>query len=428
MGWGLRGTAMVGAFALGLGAFQLGVDVSERPGISSAPLWTQAYYALGLFVLGGLDLGVPSSGPWVGRSMLWVAYFLAPLITTSAVIEAVLRAIDPQRLQPMGMRDHIVVVGMGRLGLLYVEALRTREPDRRVLGIDLRDGGPHIHEAEERFGVRLLCGDATSNATREAMRLDQAAGVVLVTDNDLTNLDVAAEIVDCAPKLADRVAVHLSDIGLKRTIQRSLRGSALHDPEVLAVRKDYLFNAHHMAAKHLVRTDLVRHFKATAGMDVVVLAGFGRFGSTILEVLQQESRDALQLVVIVDRNAQAAERRFTTQVGFRPGFAHLAVDGDADDPATWDRVEAAVAPRRAAGMTEPAYIMATDDDALNLRAALWIRERDPEARIVVRCFRASAFTHRVSAQAGLTVFGVSGLLVESMAELHESWFEGDSNR
>ena len=57
-----RGLILVLVFLLGLTAFCGGADVSERD-VSSTDFMTKVYYTLGLFVLGGLDLGVPTGGP-----------------------------------------------------------------------------------------------------------------------------------------------------------------------------------------------------------------------------------------------------------------------------------------------------------------------------------------------------------------------------
>ena len=65
-------------------AFEVGVDVSERPGVPQASWSVQLYYAVGLFVLGGMDLGVPVGGPIWARALLWLCYFLGPAITTTS--------------------------------------------------------------------------------------------------------------------------------------------------------------------------------------------------------------------------------------------------------------------------------------------------------------------------------------------------------
>ena len=81
-------------FVAGLLAFAGGAEVSELD-VSKLGLLGKAYYTLGLFILAGIDIGVPSGGPGWAQGMLWFAYFAAPAITTSAVVEAVLRALRP---------------------------------------------------------------------------------------------------------------------------------------------------------------------------------------------------------------------------------------------------------------------------------------------------------------------------------------------
>ena len=80
---------------MGLTACWAGVGVTDRDGVGQADFMTKVYYTLGLFVLGGLDLGVPQGGPRWAQALLWFAYFGAPAITTSALVEGVLRAIRP---------------------------------------------------------------------------------------------------------------------------------------------------------------------------------------------------------------------------------------------------------------------------------------------------------------------------------------------
>ena len=82
-------------FLCGFLGFASGVSLTERPEVTSAGLLTKAYYSLGLFVVGGLDIGTPTSGPWLGRVVLWVAYFGAPVFTASALIEALITDIRP---------------------------------------------------------------------------------------------------------------------------------------------------------------------------------------------------------------------------------------------------------------------------------------------------------------------------------------------
>ena len=90
----------------------------------------------------------------------------------------------------------------------------------------------------------------------------------------------------------------------------------------------------------------------------------------------------------------------------------------------WDDVHAELAAEPASGAppVPPVFVLGSDDDGLNLRTALWLQKREPEARIVCRAFYDSSFTRNLSAQGGFDVFAVSSLLRQALAERHRSWF------
>ena len=79
----VRIAGVCAVFALALVAFVSGVTTSGVPDMAGQSILAWTYYAGGLFVFGGLDLGTPVGGPTVGRAALWCAYFLAPTITTT---------------------------------------------------------------------------------------------------------------------------------------------------------------------------------------------------------------------------------------------------------------------------------------------------------------------------------------------------------
>lgn len=105
-----RALAFAAAWITGFVGFLAGTGVSER---DVSGIIESAYYALGLFVLGGLDLGTPVGGPAYGRVLLWTAYFAAPLITVSALIEAAARIISPLAFRIRPLSDHVVLGGRG---------------------------------------------------------------------------------------------------------------------------------------------------------------------------------------------------------------------------------------------------------------------------------------------------------------------------
>jgi len=159
LGW--RWIAVASLFVLGLGSFAAGVTLSERPFTESDGLAVQIYYILGLFVVGGLDLGVPTGGPVWARGLLWITYFGAPLLTASAVIEAVIRVINPQQWLLRNLENHIVIFGSGDLTTSYLRMLRRQSPHDRVIVVDDHFNSIREQELQQRYGVVTIVGDLT---------------------------------------------------------------------------------------------------------------------------------------------------------------------------------------------------------------------------------------------------------------------------
>lgn len=433
-GWVWRFALAVLITAVAVAAFRSGVGVSAREGVEAAGLATQLYYAIGLFVLGGLDLGLPTGGPAWANTMLWGAYFVAPALTAGALAEALLRVWNPTWWRLRGLKDHVAVVGMGQIGTLYLEGMRRTDPKRRVLVVDRKANNVNAVNAQTRHRAVFLNGDIGTQATRDAMRLDRAAGVVLTTGSDLVNLEASTDILREHPRLAGRVVSHVADVAMERTIA-GLNSGPL-DPEVTAPKasghtlsRQMLFNGHRIAADEMVKRRLSPRFHATAFPDMVVIAGFGRFGQTILELLQSHSAGEFSTVLIIDRVAHLRRRQFEQHVGVQGDYRLETLEANMADPETWTKVnqilsEAAPDPQQRSAI----FILGTDDDPLNLRTAMTLRRLSKNDYIVVRCFSDSSLTRQFSREGDFEVFGVSSLLRDALGQRHEDWFGGSDSR
>ena len=182
-------------------------------------------------------------------------------------------------------------------------------------------------------------------------------------------------------------------------------------------KRVHLFNTHKIAAERLYREHFEAYFAATLPEDIIVLAGFGRFGQTILEYLQREARGEIERAVVVDSRAERQTRLFRAQVPGFEGCELVTIEGDLDEPQTWEEVD------RAIGVTDvrPVYVIATDDEQVNLRTAVSLRSLDPEAKILVRTLYRSGFSDRIAEEMSFTVLPIDRLLREALRERQESW-------
>ena len=398
-----RGSLIVAAFLCGWVGLMAGAGVSERPLLQGGAL-ERAYYALGLFVMGGLDLGVPVGGPAWARGMLWVSYFASPLITASALIEAGLRLVAPLALKVRPLRNHVVVGGAGRLSMLYVSRLRAVRPEVTIVVVEKDPNHPALNEFRDVHRAMVLVGDVTNDGVLGRIQMNRAARVVLLTGDDFVNLDAAAKSLRLAPGLAGRIVVHVSNLGF----MRETAGSSV-------AQNCVIFNGHEAAATALVREHLLKRFHSTPNRDFVVLAGFGRFGQTVLHELQEHALGSFGHVLMIDGNATRGVRAFEEFPGFDADYQRTVIDGDVLDPDIWQRVGAAV---DEADM-DPVVILGTGNDGTNLHAAFLAQKRHPGAYLIVRSFRASPFTAEIASEADFKAFDLAGLIQGGMPA---DWF------
>jgi hypothetical protein len=210
-------------------------------------------------------------------------------------------------------------------------------------------------------------------------------------------------MLEQVPDLAGRVVLHLGNLGLLHSLHLTR-----------AMRRNAFFNSHEIAARQLVQGHLLSRFESTAHTDLVLLAGFGRFGQCVLQTLQEQALGKFDEVVIVDREARSKLSAFADRVGIEDGYVPRAVGGNLMDCELWTRLERELNLRQRA----PLIVVGTDDDMVNLERALWLRDRYPEAFIVVRQFRRSTFSEEIARERGLLLFAVADLI---SAAIPEAW-------
>lgn len=394
----MRGIGFAAVYGAALAGFLLGVDASERSLIGSG-VAEKAYYALGLFVLGGLDIGTPVGGPGYARVLLWFAYFAAPVVTASALLEAVARLIRPLAFRVRPLRSHIVLAGAGRLTRLYIRKLRAQDQRRTLVVVERDPQHPSLRQLRDVHRVVVVIGDISNDDVLRRLRLDRAHRVLLLTSDDFANLDAAAKILRLAPSVKGRIVAHVSDPGFIRSTAGSSVAAGCE-----------LFNGHEFAAKRLVRDRLIDRFKATKDLDLVVLAGFGRFGQTVLHQLELLAGGSFGEVVLIDIDATRHARSFDSRVGFGEGYSRMVLDGDLLDPVLWQEVDRAI---RAHG-DPPVIVFGSGDDSINLQAAMTAREQYPKASIVVRSFQESPFTAEIAREVDVHDFNLGSLILDGM--------------
>jgi Trk K+ transport system NAD-binding subunit/multidrug transporter EmrE-like cation transporter len=149
-------------------------------------------------------------------------------VTLSTVILALItNALVSRRIEQSlgqgsihGMDDHVVLVGLGAVGLRVLEGLRAQGRD--VVVVERDESNRYVQHARG-LGAPVVHGDATLGQTLRSVNLAKAGAVAILTSDDLVNLETGLAVRD---ELADRwvevpVVLRVFDRALGSRLQRT---------------------------------------------------------------------------------------------------------------------------------------------------------------------------------------------------------------
>lgn len=132
---------------------------------------------------------------------LQAMFFLYPVLGQVVLIEGVIafalllrdRRLNERSwciMMARALSDHIVLVGLGRLGVRTFRLLRRLGED--VVVIERDPDNPFLDEVR-RDGSPLILGDARREALLEEAHVARARSIILATNDDLANLEAALD-------------------------------------------------------------------------------------------------------------------------------------------------------------------------------------------------------------------------------------------
>jgi len=206
---------------------------------------------------------------------------------TAAVVEAVVSA----RLAlasgglTVPVRDHFVVVGLGDVGTRVLAALDDAGED--VVGIDMDPNARGVAVARQRR-VPVVIGDAKLDATLRSAYVQSAHGLVVLTSNDLINLETA--LIGRKLGEPDHTVLRLFDAEFAERVQRAFGFAVSRSVSSLAAPSF----AAAMLGKEVVATIAV-HRRVLVVAEIAVGAGSPLEGQSVAQV---EREGETQLVAI----------------------------------------------------------------------------------------------------------------------------------
>jgi Trk K+ transport system NAD-binding subunit len=113
------------------------------------------------------------------------------LLTNALVSRRLAQSLGHGRIP--GMHGHVVLVGLGSVGMKVLEGLL--DAGAEVVVIERMENNPYLTEARA-LQAPLVIGDATLARTLDSVNLSEAAAVAILTSDDLTNIETGLAIRD----------------------------------------------------------------------------------------------------------------------------------------------------------------------------------------------------------------------------------------
>jgi hypothetical protein len=149
------------------GAAKTLVTVDPNDEVAEGPTWFKLVIAIAMLV-----------------ALVFEAFFTAGIV--NRLIDRRLTGLAGSRAVPR--RDHVVVVGLGQVGLRL--CLLLRDASIPVVAVDGREDGENVGHARE-AGLPVVIGRGGDPSVLRRLSLRHAKAVAAVTDDDLQNLGVA---------------------------------------------------------------------------------------------------------------------------------------------------------------------------------------------------------------------------------------------
>jgi Trk K+ transport system NAD-binding subunit len=145
---------------------------------------------------------------------LCLATLMFALLTNVLVTHRIEESLGRRRIT--GLAGHVVVVGLGSIGVRVVELLHAA--GSQVVVVDSDESNRYLAQLRA-IGVPVVIADATLPQTLQSVNLAEARAVAVLTSDDLVNLETALAVQDQDKEMP--VVLRLFDRQLALTVEKS---------------------------------------------------------------------------------------------------------------------------------------------------------------------------------------------------------------
>ena len=150
---------------------------------------TSATVGFGDFSFAHENFGMQVFAIWLIVAGTTVVSLLFAFVTNALVSRRIEASLG--RAKVRGTEGHVILIGLGSVGMRILDGLRKR--GKEVVVIE-RDEDNRYSSQARLLGVRVILGDATLERTLEAANLSTASAVAVMTSDDMTNIEAGLAV------------------------------------------------------------------------------------------------------------------------------------------------------------------------------------------------------------------------------------------
>jgi Trk K+ transport system NAD-binding subunit len=161
---------------------------------------------------------------------LFVAVFFA-LVTNVLVSRRLEESFGRQKIT--ALRGHVLVIGLGTVGLRVARQLR--DAGREVVVVEMNERNRHLGQVRA-LGVPVVIADATLPEVLRSVRLAAASAVAIMTSDDLANLETGLAVRDQlgTRRAATPVVLRIFDPQLAHSVKETFGFTSVRSTAALA--------------------------------------------------------------------------------------------------------------------------------------------------------------------------------------------------
>lgn len=377
-----------------------------------------AYCSLSLFIMGGIDIGNPTGEALWIKSLLWVSYVLAPLVSASYLTTLIQKKLLDRI--PNRISNHTAILGFGRNGSLLYDFHRESNPIDNIIIVD-KIAPANKDEYTNDPSTWLIEKDFLTIDTLKMIKIEKAARIYITTNKDFVNVVSLSVLLDYFEgKKMPRIICQISDPFFRKDVKKIYETAGKID-------NIEFYNGYKSACEYLLKQYIATQLLPEE-QYLHVFLGYGNFAFCLHEVmLGTEEYSNNKYIIGTKRKDDGIHNKWINEVETKITRRCVNSELIIEDIYNVDLWQQCVH-RAKAEKSKLVFYICTDDDLSNMQLAIMLKQSKFEALndslIFIRAFQPLSGLFRALTESRLTKGEQKDIVVLPVSEgLKESYIK-----